>query len=700
MVKQELQMHRHCEEIALGFLSEAAVSEYLQARFPGSRFPAALARLIHRRTEGNPLFMVNMVDYLVGQAAIAEVEGHWQVSMGLKEVEGGVPESLRRMIEKQIEELAPQDRRLLEVASVAGVECSAAAVAAGLEEDTEKVEERCEELVRKGQFLRARESKDWPDGTVAGRYGFIHALYQEVLYDRVTRGRRIKLHRKIGERQEAGYGERRGEIAGELAIHFERGRDYRRAVQYLQQAAENALRRCAYQETISNLTKALELLKTVPDTPERAQQELTLHMTLGTALVMTKGYAAPEVGTVYSRARELCRQVGETPQLFPVLWGLWVHYFVRGDFRTVRDLSEQLLRLARNAQDPALLLEAQVALGLTSVCLGEVAPALTYLEQGIALYDPQQHRAHAFVYGQDPGMVCLSWAAWALWLLGYPDQALKRTHEALALAQELAYPFSSAYALGLAAVLHQLRREGQQAQERAEEIISLATEQGFALWLAAGNVFRGWALADQGQEAAGMAQLSQGLAAWQATGAGIFQSYGLALLTEACGKGSRTDEGLAALNGALTIVENSGERWWEAELQRLKGQLTLQSKASQKQVQGESKTSRRQGQGKARARPGQGQDKSEDANTQHPTPSTPAEAEAEACFVKAIEIARRQGAKLLELRATVSLARLWQQQGKQHAARNTLSEIYGWFTEVFDTKDLQEAKALLEELSH
>jgi predicted ATPase len=386
----------------------------------------------------------------------------------------------------------------------------------------------------------------------------------------------------------------------------------------------------------------------------------------------------------------LCGLVGETPQLFPVLWGLWTLYLTRGDCHIARDLGEQLLRLARNTQDPALLLEAHVAFGMTLVSFGELTAARAHLEQGITLYDPQQYASHAFSYGQDPGAVCLSWVALVLWLLGYPEQALKRTHEALALARELTHPLSLAYALSIATVSHQHRREGQVALERAEETISLSLEQGFAFWLAGCTVLKGWSLAEQGQAAEGLGQLYQGLIAWQATGAGLFRSYGCALLAEVHEKVGQTAEGLDVLTTALTLAENNGERWEEAELYRLKGKLTLQqqpkvqslkSKVSEKSRVG---TAHHDGTVAEAARVGRA----------HPT----GEEEAEACFLKAIEIARRQSAKSWELRTVMSLSRLWQQQGKKKEAHEMLAEIYGWFTEGFDTKDLQEAKALLEEL--
>jgi predicted ATPase len=437
-------------------------------------------------------------------------------------------------------------------------------------------------------------------------------------------------------------------------------------------------------EAISHLTKGLELLKTLPDSLERAQQELALQATLGITLTVTKGYAAPEVERARARALELCRQVGETPQLFPVLFGLYAFHLLRAELHTARELAEQLLRLAQSLQDPALLIWPHDGLGLTSCQLGELTSARAHLEQSIALYDPQKHRPdRSQVSMQDPKVTCLSYAAWVLWHLGYPDQARKRIAEALTLARELSHPFSLAFALTFAAMLNQLLRDVRAVQERTEALRTLAREQGFPYWLASETIRQGWVLAEQGQGKEGIAQMRQGMAAMRATGAELNRSWDLARLTEAYGKAGQVEEGLTLLAEALAFVDKTGERLYEAELYRLRGELTLQSQASLEQVSDKSQA---------------GQDKSENTNPQPLTPNPRAEAEAEACFHKAIEISRKQQAKSLELRAAVSLSRLWQQQGKQKEAHDMLAELYGWFTEGFDTKDLQEAETLLAEL--
>ena len=408
----------------------------------------------------------------------------------------------------------------------------------------------------------------------------------------------------------------------------------------------------AYVEATNHLMTGLAFLKPLPDTTERAQKELVLQSILGRALAATKGYAAPEVGVVYHRMRELCQQVGETSQLLPILVGLYGFHEVQAQHKTALEFAEQHLALAQSSQDSAHLLVSHYIVGWPLFSIGEFALAREYQEKGIALYNPQQHRGFGLF---DYGVAFRSTVAWTLWYLGYPDQARKRNDEALARAQELAHPFSLAVAWIYSATFHQRQREGPAVQEPAEAVIGLCREEGFAFYLGWGTVMRGWALALHGQGEEGIAQIHQGLASYRATGAGEFQPYFLALLADAYRSIGQVDEALRLLAEALSVVEKTGERDYEAELYRLTGELTLQ----------------------------QSQD------TQ----------EAEHCFQKAIEVAHRQSAKSWELRSASSLARLWQQQGKRTEARDLLIPVYNWFTEGFDTADLMDAKTLLDQLS-
>jgi predicted ATPase len=348
--------------------------------------------------------------------------------------------------------------------------------------------------------------------------------------------------------------------------------------------------------------------------------------------------------------------IEDPSQLFPALRGLWNHYNARAEYQTALTLGEQLLTLAHQAQDSGMLLAAYRALGATLFYLGETTLAYTHFAQGLTLYAPQQHRASVFRYGDDAGVICHSFAARALWYLGYPDQGLAQNDEAVTLAQQMAHPLSLSFVLSNAAQFHQLRREERAAQAHAKAAMSLAMEQGFALWVARGALLRGWALVQQGQAQEGIAQMHQGLRAYRATGGEATRPYYLTLLAEAQGSMGQPAEGLLTLAEALLLADKTGERWYEPERYRLKGELLLQQSSSN-------------------------------------------QTEAELCFHQAITIAQNQQAKSLELRAATSLARLWQQQGKREEAYGLLASVYNWFTEGFDTADLQDAKALLDELA-
>jgi DNA-binding winged helix-turn-helix (wHTH) protein/predicted ATPase len=654
LVTQDLLLHGQGAEVSLPALSQGDVATYLTRRCRAETVSATLTPLLHQRTDGHPLFLVAVVDELVRQGVLRESATGWELVESLEAVMTGVPTSVRQLLNQQFAQLQPPVQTLLEAASVAGVEFTAAAVAAGLAQSVEAVEAVCDALAQRGQFVEARGAVDWPDDTVTARYGFLHALYRAILYEQVPASRRVRWHRQIGLRLEAGYGGQARELATELAEHFVRGRDTGRAVSYLQMAGTQAMQRSAHQAALQHLTQALELLATLPATSERAQQEIELRIALGPALMAAKGWAAPEVEQTYARARALGTQLGETSELFPTLWGLWRFYQSRGVLPAARELGEQLMLLAERAADPARRLEAHVALGQTLFQLGEYAAAWQHLEQGLALIDSMTQRALVLRHGDAPDVVCLSFAALTLWCLGYPAQAVQRSQEALALA--LDYPFSLAAAQHYAAFLHHHRHEALAVQTLAGPLLSLATAQGFPLYVGYGTCWQGWAGAMQGEPVAGLAQLRHGLEAVLTTGQTLARPFCLVLLAEVARHEGQVEEGLRLVAEALAAFEDSERGDLLAEAYRLQGELLL-------------------------AQEGTGEE------------------EAASCFQEALAIARRQQAKAWELRAAMSLARLWQRQGKRPAARALLASIYGWFTEGFDTVDLQEAKELLDELA-
>jgi DNA-binding winged helix-turn-helix (wHTH) protein/predicted ATPase len=643
-VKEELQIHRQCDELKLGLLSERDVAAYLSKRFEGNQPRVGIAPIIHERTEGNPLFMVNVVDYLVELGSL----------MNRERIEA--PPTIQQMIDRNLERLDGDERSMLEAASIVGAEFSAAAVAAALERPLTQVETSCAQLARREQFIGAKGTATWPDGTSAARFRFHHSLYEEVLYERVPAGRRMELHRRIAEREEIAFGESVSNIASELAHHYRNAKENNKAIHYLTAAGEQAVQRAAHADAVGNLTAAIELLSSLSNGSDCASKELHLQIMLSGTLTAIKGFASPEVKRAYARAHDLCKGLSESFQ-FPALYGLWVYYLTKGELGVARELAEcQFLRLAESVQDPALLLQAHLMVGGTLLHFGDFATARTHIDQSLALYDSRRHRQLAFIYGQDPGTIGRIYAGLILWYLGFPDQALKKLDDALSLASELQYPLTSAFANGFAAWLHQIRGEVHASRTRAEAAIALASEHGFPLPSGMGMIFRGWALAAQRQHDAGIEQIQQGRKICEASGAVLIRPYFLILLAEACRNRKRMKEARAALAEALTSIENNGEHAYEAEILRLQAEFLL-------------------------------------ADGSH------GEAEAERQLRSAIQLARRQKSKSLELRATTTLARLVAKQHRQDEGRAILVEIYNWFREGFDTEDLKQARSVLEQLA-
>ncbi|MDQ4076999.1 MAG: protein kinase, partial [Chloroflexota bacterium] len=658
-VVRDLQIRGQCTEVALPFLSAEAVEAYLTLHFPSLDHPDELAELLHQRTDGNPLFMRSVVDAWVAQGALTRAKGRWALQVPLEELGQEVPESLRRLIEQQLLALPDEEQAILEAASVAGIAMgfSAAAVAAGVPYPEEEVETRCAVLARRGQFLRERGTAEWADGTVATRFEFVHHLYQEVLYERIPAGRCVRLHRQIGMRLEQGYGGRAREKAAALAVHFVRGRDHPRAVQYLQVAAEHALQRSAHREALEHITKALDILRDHPEIPDAMKYEAALQAALAPTLIATKGWSAPEVEQAYARARDLSQQLGNTQQLCSILVGLATLHEVRGEYTKSRPLLEECLQLRHDGGNEEVVLESHELLACTTFHQGAFSHALEHAEDGLTVYEPQRHTMLASS-GKNSGVACHAWLALSQWFLGYPDEALKSVEQAFHLAQDHSYSLASAQAY--AAWLHQCRREEQQVRQRAEEAIALASEQGFPYYSAMGTILRGWTLTRQGKGEEGIEQMLKALATCRAMGAEMDRPYFLALLAEAHSLNREAEKGLPVLTEALAMVRNSRAFFYEAELFRLRATLLLQINAQNNME------------------------------------------EAEASFQQALEVARRQEARMLELRTLVSLGRLYHTQGMQSKVaetRATLAELCSWFTEGFDTADLREAKALLEELS-
>jgi len=487
-------------------------------------------------------------------------------------------------------------------------------------------------------------------------YTFKHALTHEVAYASLPEDRRRELHRRILEALERLSPDPLSAEVERCAHHAVQGEIWDKAVAYLRQAGSKALLRSANAEAMGYFTRGLELAGKLPPAREHARQKMELLLALGQAHQAVKGFAASEAEIAYRQARELGQQIGEAGDLFRALWGLWLVTNGRGRIEDVQRIAEELLALAERQEDPALLLEGHHAMWAARLWRGDLRAARRHVEDGMALYNQEQHRSHAILYcGHDPGVCCRMMSGLILWLLGYPTSAVEQTRASLALARELSHPYSLAMAYSFAGIAHQLRRDVNTTREIGSSIIAMSNEYGFRQWLAAGKIIDGWGLAEQGRGAAATAQIGAAIAEYRATGTELLVPYFLSALAAAHLKSGDAEAALSATVQGLEVAAETGQQAWTAELTRLQGESTLKC--------------------------------------------TPSDAsKAEAVFRQATEIARRQAAGSLELRALTSLARLLATQGARGAARDMLSTAYDRMTEGFDTADLRDAKLLLEEL--
>jgi class 3 adenylate cyclase/predicted ATPase len=635
-------------QLHLDSLGDESTDEMLSALLGDGKDLIPLKRFIIERTDGIPFFTEEIVQALFEDGALQR-NGVVKLTKSMSAVK--VPATVQAVLISRIDRLPVEEKKLLQTLAVLGREFPLGFV----QRVTLKPEDELESMLSRlqaGEFIYERPTT----GDV--EYTFKHALTQEVAYTALLVERRKLLHERAGLALESMFVERLEDHLEQLAHHFGHSDNIAKAVEYLGRAGQQAVQRSAHADAISRLTAAINLLQKLPDNPERIQRELLLQLSVGLASLAVKGWAGSEAECAFTRAQELCKQTGDPPQIFPVLWGLWVMRYVRGELRNAKEIAEQLQQRAQSASDTAGRLYGHVALEHTSHWMGALLRANEHLELAISFYNPVRDRALAFRYGgADAGVQCLSIAALNLWQLGYPDQALKRGNEALALAHDLSHPFTVAFAKSFVGVLRQLRREAGATQENADAVIALSAEHGLTDYLAFATSLRGCAIAEQGCNEEGIAQIQEGLTASRASGVELWRPYFLCQLAPAYMEMGRFDDGLGALIGALDAANEHEIRNYEAEALRLKGELLL---------------------------------KRNDSDI----------AEAQGCFERAIEIAPKQSSKSWELRATTSLARLFARQDHRVEARTMLADIYNWFTEGFDTADLKDATVLLEELAN
>ena len=570
---QELRARGLCEELPLPFLNEAGVEEYLSSRFKGGKISPGLARVLHHRTEGNPLFLINVVD-------------HW-MQLGLlerpaEELGLDVPDTLRGLIDRQLAMLSPEEQAILEGASVAGREFAASAVSAAVERTEEQAEAGCDALARQGLFLNSCGKTSWPDGTVSACYVFVHDLHREILYDRIPPRRRASLHTRIGDRLEAGYGIQARELAAELAVHFVQGNDVPRALRYLRYAAEQALARSAHREAVELLQQALNLLQCLPESGEHAEHELALQATLAPALMAIQGWGSPDAQFAYQRAKELSVQLDDKSRYAAVLVGLATVFEARADYRKSQVLLEEYLGEVADNRPGSLLVESHNLLACSLFHQGAFAQSVEHAQRAVMLYQPGGSYPFLAAAGADPGMAADDWGALSLWFLGYPDRALAKAQDVLRRAED--HVFSLALAQNQAAAIHMLRGEVVAAGELAGAAIDVAFKNGFPYWVAVGNILRGWANAMQGETVQGIAEITHGLEGCRAACVEMDRPFHLAILAEAYVRGGQLNAAGSALDEAFALVRNSREFFYEAELHRLRADVLMSGAPSRSKI--------------------------------------------------------------------------------------------------------------------
>ncbi len=649
------ELTRYCGDISIDLdaIPEAASRQFVDAVLDaepndlGETFRQAL----FHQTGGHALFTVELIGTLQERGdLVRNGDGRWVEGPSLDW--DALPARVEAVIAERIARLSEEPRELLTVGSVQG-EQFAAEVVARVKNMSERqaIRELSEDLQRQHRLISAQGMVELGHLRLS-LYRFLHNLFQQYLYGNLDEAERAYLHRDVGDVMEALFAGQTEEVAAQLARHFDEGGMPAKAAAYRLQAGNQAQRMSAHQEATAHLIRGLELLASVPPGPERMQLELGLQTSLGTTLIVTHGYASPDVEKAFVRARGLCRALGDPPQVAPVLTGLALFRLVRGELTSALEEGEQLLRLAEREGDAGSILAGRALLGATTLYLGHLDDARAHFEETVALYDRPKHGELAHRFGQDPCVTALSYLSWLLWLQGYPDQARRRARSAVELATELGQPYSLGHATNWSALLHQMMRHWPESKAQAAAALRLSGQGLFPVWLATGAMVHGTAIAHEGRLEEGLAELSQGLEAFEATGARLALPYFRARLAELYLMAGRPGEGLRALEEAQSHTE---QIWWLPEHHRLHAELLLLVPGS--------------------------------------------EAEAEVLLRKALEMTRRQKLKSLELRTALTLACLLRRQGRTTEGRDVLAECYAWFTEGFDTADLREARELLGELA-
>ena len=605
---RDLHARSRARELSLGFLTQDEVAEYLSLECPGLACAPDLCALLYRRTEGNPLFLAALTLELKERGEIRCRDGSWTTTLPVSELGRDIPVSVRHLIDRAVGRLDAIDRHILSAGSVQGMEFDSAVIARALEMAPADVEERLATLAAQGNVVRPLPPDDTSQRIVNQRYAYIHVLYHEGLYASLVPSRRIALSGAVGDALRALNADRPERVAHQLAILFEAAHRPAEAIDQYLRAAQQAVCVSASREAVNLARRGLVLVRALPDDPETRSRELQLLITLGGPLSATAGYANPEVESTYTRAWDLCRQLEDRERMIPVSWGLWVLQHVRADLARALETARYLLALSEHTGDPRMILASHVLLGYTRGHLGELQPALDHLTRAELLFDSSYHPFYEAVSALDPRVAGLAQQGRLLCLLGFPDRALEMAREGVALARSLRSPNSIGFALVWQAYVHQMRCEPDAVRDATSEALRLAAEHGLADVHAWATVWHAWTSTDP---RASITVMQASLEAQRRFGSEIARPHQLALVADVMTRAGDVDSALRIVDEGLRQATRTGDRYYEPELHRLKGELLLRGAAA--------------------------------------TPDTARRAAV--CFSTAIDVARRQGSRLFEERA-------------------------------------------------
>jgi tetratricopeptide (TPR) repeat protein len=654
-LKLDLQTRGGAREIPLTFLTEEYVGKFISDRFPKNEFPSAFTELVHSRTEGSPLFVEDLLRYLKSRGAIVEADGSWTIPESLPDLEHDIPESMRSMVERKVNQLDPANRNLLAAASVQGHSFDSAIVARTLNLDTAEVEDRLETLDRIHGFVRRAGEREFPGGEISGRYRFVHVLYQNSLYASLSVSRRVSLSKAVGEALlELNGGEAAGSAA-ELGFLFETAREFERAASYFAAATEAALGIFAFDEASRLAKRAVGLVKRLPPTPQTLGLELGLQLMLGAAAGVAGGYAAPDCQAAMARARQLAEEIGSAPALSPALWGLHAYYLVSGEIRKALEMGRQSLAIAEQYPSDMGLMTAHTQMGITLRFVGEYSAAVEHFAKASEIYDPALQHEYTAAYRMDPGVFSKAETTRTLWAVGRVDDAIAMNEHSMALGRSSPDPRTVSFALLMSGVLYHLLRDPARTLRDAAEGIEITDEHQIVQERAWITTAHGWAMTQLGKVDEGVNEMAASLTMRRKMNAILDIPYALTQLAEGYVLQGKLDLARTTLLEALELRERNDDAWFEAEILRLLGEVTLASGGHVSKVE------------------------------EH--------------YRRSLEVAINQGTRSFELRTSVSLARLLSNTDRVAEAVELLTPVRQWFRSQKPTRDTDNADALLASLN-